>query len=269
MSEDEKELDSLVEAVLSSSKYRTVSPELVRATGAKELAKGLRLKEAIKAVKSKLHQVAGAYQTPGIDFEHALATLEAAESQDAWRKACRQLMGLHASTRERLPILDSFFYTALGDIPAPQRVMDIACGLNALAISWMPLSEQSTYVAYDIYGDLMAFLQRYMTLAGMNGRAEVRDVVNNPPGEEVDLALLLKTLPCLEQLEKGVSERLLDSIRARYLLISYPVSSLGGRRKGMVATYDAQFEALATGRDWQWQRFLFDSELAFLVDNQG
>ena len=42
-----------------------------------------------------------------------------------------------------------------------------------------------------------------MQLAGLDGRAEVRDVIHNPPQEPADLALLLKTLPCLEQVEKG------------------------------------------------------------------
>jgi 16S rRNA (guanine(1405)-N(7))-methyltransferase len=82
----------------------------------------------------------------------------------------------------------------------------------------------------------------------------------------VDLALLLKTLPCLEQAEKGASARLLDAINARHLVISYPVASLGGRQKGMFDTYEEQFAALAEGRGWSTQRFLFDSELAFIVD---
>jgi 16S rRNA (guanine(1405)-N(7))-methyltransferase len=269
MSESGKDLNSLVEALASTTKYKNVSPELVRNIGARELAKGVSLKTAVKATKGKLHQVGGAYQAGQIDYDSALQSLRSAASPEAWRTNCRQIMSLHASTRERLSILEQFYQTVLTHIPSPHRVLDIACGLNPLAVSWMPLAGDVSYNAYDIYSDMMQFIGDFMQLAKLNGRAEMRDVIHNPPQETADLALLLKTLPCLEQIEKGVSSRLLDSIQARYLLISYPVSSLGGRQKGMVATYDAQFAALLEGRLWTVRRFLFSSELAFLVDTQG
>lgn len=269
MSESGRDLDSLVESLASTTKYKNVSPELVRNIGARELAKGVSLKTAVKATKGKLHQAGGAYQAGQIDYDQALQNLRSAASPEAWRMSCRQIMSLHASTRERLPILEEFYQTVLLHIPSPHRVLDIACGLNPLAVSWMPLAGDVSYTAYDIYSDMMQFIGDFMELAKLDGRAEMRDVIHNPPQETADLALLLKTLPCLEQIEKGVSSRLLDSIQARYLLISYPVSSLGGRQKGMVANYDAQFAALLRGRSWTTRRFLFSSELAFLVDKQG
>lgn len=268
MSDNDKELDSLAKSIFSTSKYKNVSPELVRAIGARELAKGLTRKTAVKATKSKLHQVAGAYQTQRIDYERALRMLQLSASPDAWQASCCDIMRLHTSTRERLPILDAFYQTVLQGIPAPRRILDIACGLNPLANSWMPLAKDATYVAYDIYSDMIQFLREYMQLAELDGRADVRDVIHDPPQETADLALLLKTLPCIERVQKGASNRLLDAIQARYLLISYPVSSLGGRQKGMTATYDTQFAALSAGRNWSTQRFLFSSELVFLVDTQ-
>ena len=83
----------------------------------------------------------------------------------------------------------------------------------------------------------------------------------------VDLALLLKTLPVLAQVDKTAVPRLLDSLQAHYLLISFPAKSLGGRNKGMVENYEAQFYQWATGRNWQIKRFEFASELAFLIVN--
>ena len=269
MSGDEKALKSLVESIAATTKYKNVSSQLVRSIGARELAKGVSLKTAVKATKSKLHQVGGAYQAGHIDYDAALQTLRAASFAADWRNGCREIMGLHASTRERLPILDDFYSLILSGIAPPRRVLDIACGLNPLAVSWMPLAENAQYLAYDIYSDMMQFIEDYMQLARLDGRAEVRDVIHDPPSETVDLALLLKTLPCLEQIEKGASARLLDTIQARYLLISYPVSSLGGRHKGMIQTYDVQFAALLESRNWTADRYLFSSELAFLVDTTG
>ena len=63
-----KHLDSLLEAIASTAKYKNVSPELVRSLGARELAKGLSLKPAVKATKGKLHQVGGAYLSARIEL---------------------------------------------------------------------------------------------------------------------------------------------------------------------------------------------------------
>lgn len=260
------ELAKLTTAVLASPKYRHISPDLVRRVGARELAVRRSFKEAVKATKNKLHQVGGAYFTARLDYDRALADLRAAAGNEAaLRAACRQVMALHASTRERLPILDEFFATTLADLPPVHTVLDVACGLNALAWPWLPFGRETRYMGYDIYGDMMRFVGEFLALAGVPGETAVRDVIGNPPTQPVDLALLLKLLPVLEQVEETAVARLLDALQARYLLISFPIASLGGRQKGMLANYENQFYGWAAGRNWQVQRFAFATELAFLV----
>lgn len=266
------DMDKLVEMILASTKYRYVSPDLVRRVGAAELAKGRKLKEAVKATKNKLHQVGGAYQAGAIDFDRALVEMAAvADDPEGLRQLCRNLMQRHASTQERLPILDEFYATIFAHLPPIQSLMDVACGLNPLAWPWLPLPRDIVYVAYDIYADSTAFLQQALGLMGViNGRCQTRDIIAHPPTEPVDLVLILKTLTCLELGEKTAVSTLLNGLNARYLLISYPIQTLGGRRKGLGASYEQQFQALAAERGWQqYQRFEFATELAFLVVNRG
>ena len=267
MTEREEQLQSLVEAVSSSTKYRQVSPDLIRSIGRRELERTPSWKAAVKATKNKLHQVAGAYQAAKSDYGQALTLLrEKAGSPAQFREACRQIMYWHISTRERLPILDEFFAETLRTVPPVHTVLDVACGLNPIAWPWMPFDDQVNYSAYDIVADMMNFVQDFMHLAGINGRAETRDVLYDPPTQPVDLALILKTLPCLEQLDKMAATTLLDAIQAHYLLISYPATSLGGHRKGMITNYDNHFRNLATGRRWSVKRFEFATELAYLIE---
>lgn len=256
-------LNELVISVLNTSKYRHISPDLVWRVGERELAVRRNMKEAVKATKNKLHQVGGAYFEAKMDYEASLKLLRKADDRIA---VLRQLMQQHASTRERLPILDEFYSTIFAHLPPIQRVIDVACGLNPLAYSWMSFLPGAEYVAYDVYGDMITFLNGFMSLAGIRGKAEVRDVIGQPPTEPADLIFILKTLPCLEQVDKTASATLLDGLHGRYLLITYPVQSLGGRRKGMITTYTAHFQALSQGRDWQVQQFEFETELAFLVE---
>ncbi len=86
-----------------------------------------------------------------------------------------------------------------------------------------------------------------------------------PQLAHADLALLLKAIPCLEQVDKEAGRRLLDQVRADYLLVSFPVHSLGGRSKGMPATYEEHFRNLVADKPWSVQTFHFATELAFLA----
>ena len=263
-------LSTLVEAVLKSAKYSGIHPALVERIGQQELNKRRTLKEAIKSTKNKLHQVGGAYLTQSFDLKRTqswLALLQSSAAQpDALKQACRQIMAGHASTSERLPLLPDFYKTVLAGLPPIHSVIDVACGLNPLTIPWMPLAEDVHYQAYDIYADMIDFLNQALPILGIRGKAEQRDVIAAPPTQPTDLALVLKTIPCLEQVDSQAGELLLSQLNARHMLVSFPARSLGGRDKGMLQTYNQRFTALAEARQWQIQRFALKTELVYLVD---
>lgn len=259
------ELDEVVDVVQASAKYATITPELVRKLGAEELKKHPRLKEAVKATKNRLHQVAGAYLSAPPDYERWLERLEAAQTPDERANVCRALMQTHASTRERLPILDEFYRVALSEIAPVRSVIDVACGLNPLAIPFMPLADGATYYACDIYTDLADFLNAAFPLLGVRGEAWAMDVTQGIPQQKADLAIIVKAIPCLQQIDKGIGARLLEGINAAHVLVSYPAQSLGGASKGMRANYEAQFSELVAGKGWTVRKYDFANELAFLV----
>ena len=90
-------------------------------------------------------------------------------------------------------------------------------------------------------------------------------MINTGPTQKADLAFVLKAIPCLEQVDKSAGIRLLDTINADHLLISFPAHTLGGRHKGMAVNYEARFWELVANRDWSTKKFEFANELAFLV----
>jgi 16S rRNA (guanine(1405)-N(7))-methyltransferase len=259
-------LDRLVESVLAAPKYQSIARELVRNLGAQELAKGRNLKEATKATKNRLHQVAGAYQAGKGEGAAWLERLrDAVLAEEDVRPLCVDMMQRHSSTRERLSILDSFYASLLADLPAPGALLDLACGLNPLALPWMKLPKETAYYACDIYHDQANLLNGWFGLVGQPGAAFVHDLLGGAPPVQVDVALLLKVLPVLEQATRGAARQLLDSIDAPVLIVSYPVHSLGGRGRGMPATYAGQFAALTEGQGWQIERFDFATELVYRI----
>src|SRR5215213_703715 len=74
-------ITELIQAVQSSQKYAAIDEAMIRAIGLRELAARRNLKEAIKATKNKLHQVAGAYLDARLPYDEWLALLDAAADE--------------------------------------------------------------------------------------------------------------------------------------------------------------------------------------------
>jgi 16S rRNA (guanine(1405)-N(7))-methyltransferase len=264
----DQQIDNLVEAVLASSKYKSIDSAFIKYLGSQELSRRHNLKEAIKSTKNKLHQVGGAYQGNTPRYALWLDELKHASQSgntEHFLEVCKWIMGHHSSTRERLPILDQFYSTILAYLPPINSVIDIACGLHPLAIPWMPLSEHAHYYIYDIYEDMISFLNHAMALMPVQGSGKTCDVIHNPPSKEADLAFLLKAIPCLEQVDKSAGIKLLESINADRIVVSFPAQTLGGKNKGMVTNYESRFYELVARKPWSIQRFVFPGELVFLV----
>jgi 16S rRNA (guanine(1405)-N(7))-methyltransferase len=100
----------------------------------------------------------------------------------------------------------------------------------------------------------------------LEGRAGTWDLLAGAPPLRAEVALLLKAIPCLEQLDKGLGPRLLEAVDAPVIVLSYPLRSLGGRAKGMAETYARHFAALATGQPWRVTRFDFPTELVYRIE---
>jgi 16S rRNA (guanine(1405)-N(7))-methyltransferase len=91
------------------------------------------------------------------------------------------------------------------------------------------------------------------------------NILQQIPQERVHLALVLKTIPCLEQLDKTIGTRLLETLNAENILVSFPSRGLGGRSKGMAKNYEAHFNQLIAGKNWLVTKTEFTNEIAFLI----
>ena len=264
-----EEIERVVAGVMASPRYRDLCVRTVRRIAAEELARRGRLKEAVKATRARLHQIHGAYESP-IDYERAWRDLQAAHaggSPERIREGCRKILSLHASTRERVSILDRFYAAIWQRTGRPRVLLDLACGLNPLTLPWMELG-RAIYHAYDIDARRLAFLGRYFALTVVEGHTHLQDLICDPPREQADVALLLKTSACLERQRKGSTLALLDALAVPYVVVTFPVRSLGGRDVGMPAHYERAFTEAISGRPWRVDMVRFESELAFIVDKR-
>jgi 16S rRNA (guanine(1405)-N(7))-methyltransferase len=265
---DLDDLSRLEGDILSRKKYQSLDPVIVRQIGQQELTRRKNYKSALRSARARLHQAACVFQLQDLDYpsvEKELAALPRSIDAEETRDFCLRLMKLHASSKERLPILEHFFNEIAGEMVGINSILDCACGLNPLSLPWTPWKENIRYDACDVFTDMVGFVQKFLDHFGIKGNACTCDLSRETPAGEYDLVLLLKTLPCLEQLEKNSTARLLKSIQGRYLLVSYPVASLGGHQKGMIRNYTHQFESLTAEWQGEIKRFEFETELAFLL----
>jgi 16S rRNA (guanine(1405)-N(7))-methyltransferase len=272
---DPDAIQQTVVRVRSAAKYRNVCVETIRRLAVEEWAKRAvegrprerAQREVAKAVRSRLHQVYGAYESR-VDYGRAYQAIAAAYaggSPDGIRATCREVLSRHASTRERLPILRQFYAAIWAQTGVPRALLDLACGLNPLSVPWMGLGEGTTYHAYDIDAARVAFLERYLALAGLQGGAHLQDILCDPPAERADVALLMKSSACLERQRKDSTLSLLDTLDVRWAVVTYPVRSLGRRDKGMVDHYDRAVAEMLSDRPWPVTRLDLAEELAFVI----
>jgi 16S rRNA (guanine(1405)-N(7))-methyltransferase len=216
----------IVERVRRSSRYRLVDAALVARFAAEELPKARNADDAVKRVKRRLHQAVGAFRR-----ERGAAAGAAAWPVDdpvALRAACRAAMRGHASTRERLPHLGSFYRQIWEITGVPRGLLDLGCGLNTLALPWMHLGE-ATYAAIDVDAGTLEIVRGFLTAVGQPHITELRDLVDDATLPDADVALLLKLVTTLDRQDGTAAGRLLEGLPARHAVVSFAARSLGGR----------------------------------------
>jgi 16S rRNA (guanine(1405)-N(7))-methyltransferase len=264
----DEQLEKMVKQVQDGAKYRSIHPNLIENIARNELKKGRSWKDTVKAIRNKLHQVGAAYQPQGIDYERLNSEMKSLP-QDIHNPEVRrfliQTMGNHASTRERLQILDQFYLETLSSLSPIESILDVACGLNPLALAWMPVTSSVQLTVCDIYVDQIEFLNAFFEHFNINGKAYCCDLTQQIPQEKAQIGLVLKTIPCLEQIDKNIGSKILQDLPCQNLLVSFPAVSLSGKKKGMRQFYSEHFQTLLHNTGWDVSTFSFPNEQAFLI----
>jgi 16S rRNA (guanine(1405)-N(7))-methyltransferase len=266
-------LAQVVERLLASRRYRDVDVTVLTRLAEEELRHARNVDDATKRAKRRLHQAVGAFR--GATSRDALNEIRATWRGDltdaAFRAACTAALTAHASTRERVPHLASFYPPIWQITGVPQRILDIGCGLNPLALPWMQLPPDAAYLATDVDQRPLTAVGAFLTLVGQPHAVRAEDAVSEPPTDETDVALLLKLIPTLDRQDPGASVRLLRALNAHHAVVSFPARSLGGRGKGMERTYRSRLAELAdeSGRVREVAEASVPNELVFVLTLDG
>ena len=133
----------------------------------------------------------------------------------------------------------------------------------------MPITQKTRYFAVDIYSDLTTFLDSFLRIIEQPGAAREHNIIGTVPDVEVDVALVLKTIPCLEQVDLTVGRRLLEGLRARSYAGIVPGSKPWWPKSRHGRELQRPLCRPVQGHDWKIERFLFATELVFRVTKGG
>ena len=224
-------------------------------------------KKAVKAAKNKLHQVYGSYWETfhPQKIQRLLDKLPGKPGEESLKATALQIMKSHTSTAERLLFMEQFYFDLSREIETPGTVLDLACGLNPFAVLWMNLEPAVEYYAYDIDTRLIALMNTFFSYLSGSYQAGCTDLLVSVPEIEADVVFLFKTLPCLEQQEKGMSEKIITSLNARHIVISFPVKSLTGKSKGMENYYHTFAMNLIQRLNLEFFKLEYPTEIFYVI----
>jgi 16S rRNA (guanine(1405)-N(7))-methyltransferase len=194
--------------------------------------------------------------------------MEKNRSLGEYKTACRLILESHQSTKERLGIIDKIWPGVFEITGAPGSILDVACGLNPFAIPWMGIGKDTRYITVDVDERIASIINRFFGIAGINGEARCADVLSRTPDVVVDVAFILKTLPSLERQDEGSGRMLLESIKSRHIVVSFPTTSIGGIEKGMRENYDSMLMEMIDGLGFVIEKLEFDEEIFYILQRE-
>lgn len=272
MSHNQIDLEQMAVELLQSRKYRSVQipMETVRDLLQNELARQRSPKEAIKEVRQKLHNIVAPYLGDP-DYAAAASRLKTAFSESgdkAVESVCLDILAAHASTRERIPVLKSFYQQIFQLTGKPDVLLDLACGLNPFSFRWMGLPVSTHYYAYDLHGPRVELINQYFGLEGLQPLASAKDILVSPPDIEAPVAFFFKEAHRFEQRQHGCNRAFWQTLKVRYLLVSLPGSNLTGQHS-LVERQRRLVHGTLEGLPWTVREIFIENEMIFCVDKYG
>jgi 16S rRNA (guanine(1405)-N(7))-methyltransferase len=261
--------EKLIADLQSSRKYRTL--DLPRAT-LLDLVEQARFqtddpRELDHIVREKLHHLVAPYlgDPDYSECQHELDIAYATHDPEQIKSACQKILSVHASTRERLPILPYFYERLFACTGQPHVILDLACALNPFALPWMGLAADTRYYACDLHQPRLDAINHLFVLNGMQPLAIHQDILVNPPAIEADVAFFFKEAHRFEQRRKGCNREFWQQIHARHLLVSLPTQNLTGTHPKTDQHRRLVMESIA-GLPWRVQEIEFENEIVFCIE---
>lgn len=266
-----EKINDLIEKISGSRKYKhiTIPPDTIRDLLQQAESRGIPAAEIEKVVREKLHHVVAPYLGDP-DYEKLktdLTTLPVKMDSTILKDWCLAVLRTHASTRERIPILDEFYTRIFEFTGKPRSILDLACGLNPFSIPWMKLESDVRYDAFDLHQPRIDLINAFLAHTHQPGSGSHADILVQPPQQKADVAFFFKEAHRFDQRQSGINRTFFQAIPVKYLLVSLPTASLTGRRS-MLDQDHRLIDQSISGLSWNVHEIRFENEIVFCIEKE-
>lgn len=226
-------------------------------------------KEILSTVKTQIEESTNGFRVGDISYRELIPKLGDDPVADLPIEE-RQLYAAdflrrHESSKERLPFVRRFYTEIFDRLPPIRSILDLGCGLNPVAVLFMPVEKTIHYAAVDLTADLTEFLNDFFRFIEIEGVAFQNNLLDGLPDFDADLTLVLKTIPLLESLEPGAGRTLFNQIRSPYAVVSFPA---GNPTENTPDELESQFVELFAENGWEAEKVLFPNETVYVLKRQ-
>ncbi len=263
-----EEIEEFVDSIVQSKKYISMElpAETVRDLVLQELPRHKQAKQALQVVRKKIHNIVAPYLGEP-DYQLTQEELDRAFSSadpQAVKELCYSILKQHASTKERLRIIDDFYPRIFEVTGTPHTILDLACAFHPFGLPWMNLPLSTAYYAYDLHKPRVELINHFFTLQNRPPFAIYQDILINPPQTEADVAFFFKEAHRFEQRQRGCNREFWKALRVEKLLVSLPTNSLSGKHDLSEQHRRLVYDTIE-GLNWDVEEIPFDDELIFCI----
>lgn len=231
------------------------------------------IRALVKKIRAGLRSSYGLFQHG--DTESAQTVFERhirdtkTETGESVEQILPTLLGLHASTRERLPHYKQFFKDIFRAVGKAESILDIGCGFNPLALRWMGHSPKN-YAAVELYEKDIAFIRNYFKKTTHQTKLEAHSIdLEKKEQREVlyrkkyDLLFALKLF---DLLKKKTVEDLIKNTKYHWLAASFSTMTIAGKK--MNVPRRAWFQKMLRRLGYSFTTLTYENELVYLVKKE-
>ncbi len=260
-----------IERILQQNKK--MRTKAANANSFKEFARSKEFAELKKLVRAELRAVYGVFDLDEKKRRKELL-LKLRDNKDTGDNKIndgliRELLVLHQSSKERIDHYDAIYKKIFSITGRPKSVLDLGCGANPYSYPYLGCAP--VYVAMDLPSDDLKDLVAFFRMEGIDGEAMAVDLVKDYGklgsllGENpVDVIFLFKVLDSLEAVKRNISGKIIDALRARWIVVSFPLVSIGGG-KAIRNERRAWFEKLLARKGLAYETFSVVNETFYVI----
>ena len=238
------ELYEVIQEIKRKKELNNISDKFVQKLVIKELEKRQYLLEIIKKAESirdlkrnkeflyffkeirkMLHEIYGVFAPK--DIKKIWRILE---SDIPFEQKIIDILRMSRPTKERLN-----FYNEIYDnifLEKPKEIIDIASGINPVSI-YFSKDKPKSYFFVDISSDILMINEYVLEQMSIGSYGYEIDIFE--PSKELfefyQYIFLWKTIPIIEKYNPGYTKELISKLNFNYLIVSFSLQSLSGRRK--------------------------------------